>query len=59
MVNVNYSANVSFQTVAKGSNVGGITGQEYIMDASERFGGTAAGAFFFITREGIERSKQW
>ena len=59
MVNVNYSANVSFQTVAKGSNVGGVTGQEYIMDAAERFGGTVAGAFFYITREGIERSKQW
>lgn len=58
-VSVNYSANVSFQTVAKGSNVGGITGQEYIMDAAERFGGTVAGAFFYITREGIERSKQW
>lgn len=58
-VNINYSSNVSFQTVAKGSNVGGITGQEYIMDAAERFGNTVAGAFFYITREGIERSKQW
>ena len=59
VVNINYSGNVAFQTVAKESNVGGISGMEYIMDAAERFGGTKAGAFFFITREGIERAKQW
>ncbi|WP_308764567.1 TonB-dependent receptor [uncultured Bacteroides sp.] len=59
VVNVNYSSNVSFQTLAKESNVGGISGMEYIMDAAERTGGTAAGAFYYITREGIEKSKQW
>ena len=53
-VTINYSGNVAFQTVAKGSNVGGISGMEYIMDAAERTGGTLAGAFFYITREGIE-----
>ena len=58
-VTVNYSGNVAFQTVAKDSNVGGISGMEYIMDAAERTGGTVAGAFFYITREGIERSKEW
>ena len=58
-VSVNYSGNVAFQTVAKDSNVGGISGMEYIMDAAERTGGTLAGAFFYITREGIERSKEW
>lgn len=58
-VTINYSGNVAFQTVAKDSNVGGISGMEYIMDAAERTGGTLAGAFFYITREGIERSKEW
>ena len=59
VININYSANLSFQTLAKGSNVGGISGMEYIMDATERTGGTVSGAFYYITREGIERSKQW
>lgn len=58
-VTINYSGNVAFQTIAKDSNVGGISGMEYIMDAAERAGGTVAGAFFYITREGIERSKEW
>eukprot|EP00975_Prorocentrum_lima_P065424 12903394-Prorocentrum_lima.AAC.1 len=34
-VTINYSGNVAFQTIAKDSNVGGISGMEYIMDAAE------------------------
>ena len=47
-VTINYSGNVAFQTIAKDSNVGGISGMEYIMDAAERAGGTVCGRRLFL-----------
>lgn len=58
-ITVSYSGNVAWQKTTKGSEVGGLSGYEYIVDATENGGNTAAGAFFFITREGLELAKQW
>lgn len=58
-VNVSYSGNLSFQNISKKMEMGGIDAMEYSLLAFERVGGTVAGAFWMVTREGYERAKQW
>lgn len=58
-VNVSYSANASFQNISKKMEMAGIDGMEYTLNAFERVGGTVAGAFWMVTREGYEKAKIW
>jgi TonB-linked SusC/RagA family outer membrane protein len=58
-VNVNYSSNLSFQNISKKMEMAGLDALEYSVLAFERVGGTVAGAFWQITREGFERAKEW
>jgi len=58
-VNVSYSANRSYQNIAKKMEMAGIDGMEYTLNAFERVGGTVAGAFWLVTREGYEKAKIW
>ena len=37
----------------------GIDGMEYTLNAFERVGGTVAGAFWMVTREGYDKAKLW
>jgi TonB-linked SusC/RagA family outer membrane protein len=58
-VNVSYSGNISFQNISKKMEMGGIDALEYSVSAFERVGGTVAGAFWQVTREGYEKAKVW
>ncbi|MBL7972777.1 MAG: SusC/RagA family TonB-linked outer membrane protein, partial [Prolixibacteraceae bacterium] len=58
-VNVSYSANLSYQNISKKMEMGGLDALEYSVSAFERVGGTVAGAFWQITREGFEKAKVW
>jgi TonB-linked SusC/RagA family outer membrane protein len=58
-VNITYSANLSFQNISKKMEMAGIDALEYSVSAFERVGGTVAGAFWQITREGFEKAKVW
>lgn len=58
-VNVSYSGNLSFQNISKKMEMGGIDALEYSVSAFERVGGTVAGAFWQVTREGYEKAKVW
>ena len=58
-VNVTYSTNLSFQNISKKMEMGGLDALEYSVSAFERVGGTVAGAFYQITREGFEKAKVW
>ncbi len=58
-VNVSYNGNWSFQNISKKMEMAGIDGMEYSLAAVERVGGTVAGAFWYVTREGYERAKLW
>ena len=58
-VNVTYSGNLSFQNISKRMEMGGVDAMEYTMLAFERVGGTVAGAFWMVTREGYEKAVQW
>lgn len=58
-LNVSYNGNLSFQNISKKMEMGGIDAMEYTMLAFERVGGTVAGAFWLVTREGFERAQQW
>jgi TonB-linked SusC/RagA family outer membrane protein len=58
-VNVTYSGNQSFQNISKKMEMGGIDAFEYALSAVERVGGTVAGAFWYVTREGYDKAKLW
>ncbi len=58
-VNLSYSGNLSFQNISKKMEMGGIDALEYSVRAFERVGGTVAGAFWQVTREGYENAKVW
>jgi TonB-linked SusC/RagA family outer membrane protein len=58
-VNVSYSGNTSFQNISKKMEMAGIDGMEYTLNAFERVGGTVAGAFWMVTREGYDKAKIW
>ncbi len=58
-VNVSYSGNLSFQNISKKIEMGGIDALEYTTLAFERVGGTVAGAFWLVTREGFDKAKIW
>lgn len=58
-VNVSYSGNLSFQNISKKMEMAGIDGMEYTLNAFERVGGTVAGAFWMVTREGYDKAKIW
>ncbi len=58
-VNVSYSANFSFQNISKKMEMGKLDALEYTVSAFERVGGTVAGAFWSVTREGYEKAKTW
>ncbi len=58
-VNVSYSANLSYQNISKKMEMGALDALEYSVSAFERVGGTVAGAFWQITREGFDKAKVW
>ncbi|HPJ77406.1 MAG TPA: TonB-dependent receptor [Prolixibacteraceae bacterium] len=58
-VNVSYSGNLSFQNISKKMEMGGVDALEYTLRAFERVGGTVAGAFWMVTREGYEKAVEW
>jgi TonB-linked SusC/RagA family outer membrane protein len=59
-VNVNYSANVSFQNISKKMEMAGLDGMEYTLSALERVNvNPYAGAFWMVTREGYEKAQAW
>lgn len=58
-VNVTYSGNVSFQNISKKMEMGQLDALEYTLSAFERIGGTVAGAFWMVTRDGYEKAKVW
>ncbi|HPN77941.1 MAG TPA: TonB-dependent receptor plug domain-containing protein, partial [Prolixibacteraceae bacterium] len=58
-VNVSYTGNLSFQNISKKMEMGGVDAMEYTLRAFERVGGTVAGAFWMVTREGYEKAVEW
>jgi TonB-linked SusC/RagA family outer membrane protein len=58
-VNVSYSGNFSFQNISKKMEMAGLDALEYTLAAFERVGGTVAGAFWMVTREGYEKAVEW
>lgn len=58
-VTVNYNGNLSFQNISKKMEMAGLDALEYALDAFERVGGTVAGAFWYVTREGYEKAVEW
>jgi TonB-linked SusC/RagA family outer membrane protein len=58
-VTVSYSGNLSFENISKKMEMGGIDALEYTTLAFERVGGTVAGAFWQMTREGYDKAKIW
>lgn len=58
-VNVSYTGNLSFQNISKKMEMGQLDALEYTLTAFERVGGTVAGAFWYVTREGYEKAKTW
>ena len=58
-VNVTYSGNLAFQNISKKMEMGQYDALEYSVSAFERVGGTVAGAFWQITREGLDKAKIW
>jgi len=58
-VKVSYTGNMSFQNISKKMEMGGIDAMEYTLHAFERVGGTRAGAFWMVTREGYEKALEW
>ncbi len=58
-VNVSYSGNMAFQNISKQMEMGKLDALEYTLSASERVGGTVAGAFWYVTREGYDKAKVW
>jgi TonB-linked SusC/RagA family outer membrane protein len=58
-VNVSYNGNLSFQNISKKMEMGGLDALEYTLAAFERVGGTVAGAFWMVTREGYEKAVEW
>jgi len=58
-VTVSYNGNLSFQNISKKMDMAGLDGLEYTLAAFERVGGTVAGAFWMVTREGYEKAVEW
>lgn len=58
-VNVSYSGNFSWQHTAKGYNMAGVDGMEYIWEATKNAGKVVSGAFYYITQEGLAKAKEW
>lgn len=58
-VDVQYSNNFSWQNISKKMDMGMLDAMEYSILAMERVGGSVAGAFWQITRESYEKSKEW
>jgi len=58
-VNVSYNGNLSFQNISKKMEMAGLDALEYTLAAFERVGGTVAGAFWMVTREGYEKAVEW
>lgn len=58
-VTVSYQGNLSFQNISKKMEMAGVDGLEYTLSAFERVGGTVAGAFWYVTRDGYERAREW
>jgi TonB-linked SusC/RagA family outer membrane protein len=56
---INYSNNLSFQNPAKDLQMADVNALKYSMDAVERVGGAAAGAFYKVDRESYEKSVAW
>jgi TonB-linked SusC/RagA family outer membrane protein len=58
-VEVNYSGNFSWQSPAQKAEMGAYEAMEYAMIAAENAGSSKTGAFYKVTRAGLERAKEW
>ena len=58
-VDIQYSNNFAWQNISKKLDMGMLDAMEYSVNAMERVGGSVMGAFWQITRESYERSKEW
>ncbi len=58
-VYVSYSGNLSFSDISKKMEMGGVDALEYSLLAAERVGQDVTGAFWYVTREGYEKAKEW
>jgi TonB-linked SusC/RagA family outer membrane protein len=58
-VKVSYNGNLSFQNISKKMEMAELEALEYTVAAFERIGGTRAGAFWIITREGYDKAVAW
>lgn len=58
-VTIQYSNNFSWQNVAKDIKMGQVDALDYTVNAFERVNGSIAGAFWYVTRESLEKSRQW
>ena len=58
-VDVQYSNNFAWQNISKKMEMGMLDAMEYSILSMERVGASVAGAFWQITRESYEKSKDW
>lgn len=58
-VDVQYSANVSWQNISKKMDMARLDALEYSVLSAERVGSSVMGAFWQVTRESYEKSIQW
>lgn len=58
-IRVTYSGNFSWQSTAKGYNMGGVEAMQYIADANKNMGVESSGAFYRITEEGLAKAREW
>lgn len=56
---VNYSSNFSFQNPSKDLQMADVNGLKYSLDAAERVGSAAVGAFYKINRESYDKAVAW
>lgn len=56
---ITYSSNLSFQNPWKDLQMADVNGLKYSLEAAERSGASASGAFYKIDRQSLERAFEW
>ncbi|MDE7091841.1 MAG: TonB-dependent receptor, partial [Muribaculaceae bacterium] len=58
-VDISYSGNFAWQRISKKMEMGTIDASQYRVDALKRSGSNYAGAFWYISEEGLARQREW
>ena len=58
-IDISYSGNFAWQRISKKMEMGTIDASQYRVDALKRSGSTYAGAFWYISEEGLARQREW